>query len=494
MKTIMIQGTASNVGKSVLTAGFCRIFSDMGYKTAPFKAQNMALNSYITDDGKEIGRSTAFQAKAARTKAKVEMNPILLKPSSDLTSQIILMGKPLKNVSAKDYWGTYKKKMFPYIQDALRKLSKEYEILVIEGAGSPAEINLKENDIVNMAVAKELKAPVLLTGDIDRGGVIASLYGTIELLEDEERALVKGFLINKFRGDKTLFEPAIKFLKEKTNIDTLGVIPFLQNLIVEEEDTLRFSNRNGEKENALVKINILALPHISNFTDFDIFYTIPDISVKRVYRTDDLEDNCDIIIIPGTKSTLSDLNYLKKTGIFAKVKELNQKGTFVIGICGGYQMMGKSIFDPLGLEGDIKKAEGFSFINMHTEIKPEKLTRQVKATPYLNFYKDKVEGYEIHMGASKREDGNFAFKIENSATDDGIFSLEKNIFGTYIHGIFDNHNFTKAFLNTILENKKKHLISKVINYNALLENEIDRIAKNIKKNIDINMLKKIIGI
>ncbi len=339
-KVIMIQGTMSNAGKSLIAAGLCRIFKQDGYRVAPFKSQNMALNSYITKEGLEMGRAQVMQAEAAGIEASVHMNPILLKPTNDVGSQVIVNGEVLGNMSARDYFA-YKKKLFPDICKAFQELEKQADIIVIEGAGSPAEINLKKDDIVNMGMAKLVDAPVLLVGDIDRGGVFAQLLGTLMLLEEEEKERVKGLIINKFRGDKTILDPGIEMLEERGNVKVTGVVPYMQ-LSIEDEDSLSAQLEN--KETGLIDLAVIRLPRISNFTDFNVFEQLPDVSVRYVTSVKEL-GNPDMILIPGSKNTIGDLQWMRQNGLEAKIKKLS--GQIPIwGICGGYQMLGMSIEDP----------------------------------------------------------------------------------------------------------------------------------------------------
>ena len=348
-KAIMVQGTMSNVGKSLITAGLCRIFQQDGYRVAPFKSQNMALNSFITADGMEMGRAQVMQAEAAGIAPDVRMNPILLKPTNDVGSQVIVNGEVLGTMSARDYFA-FKHKLVPDVMKAFHALSAENDIIVIEGAGSPAEVNLKDEDIVNMGMAKMAKAPVLLVGDIDRGGVFAQLIGTVDLLEAEERKMVKGLIINKFRGDKTILDPGIAILEAKSGIDVVGVAPYL-HIDVEDEDSLseRLEFRGNGEAATLIDIAVIRLPRISNFTDLNVMETIPGVSVRYVKNAQELKDP-DMIVLPGSKNTISDLLWMRQNGLEAAILKQAGSGKVVFGICGGYQMLGETLSDPLGLE------------------------------------------------------------------------------------------------------------------------------------------------
>ena len=372
---IMIQGTMSNVGKSVIAAGLCRIFTKDGYRVSPFKSQNMALNSYITKDGLEMGRAQVMQAECCQKEPESDMNPVLLKPTSDVGSQVIVNGKPVGNMKAREYY-SYKTKLIPDIKAAFTRLSKENDIIVIEGAGSPAEINLKENDVVNMGLAKMVDAPVLIVGDINPGGVFAQLKGTLDLLEDDEKDRVKGFIINQFRGDVSLLKPGTDELTKRTGKEVLGVIPYL-DIDLEDEDSLSKRFEKGGK--GLIDIAVIRLPHISNFTDFNIFSQVPEISVRYVSKANELE-GADMIVLPGTKSTISDLRWLKENGLDKAVKKAAGKGCVIFGICGGFQMLGLLVEDPEGIEGTDEnggsKEEGLGLLDIKTVMTSEKIRKQ----------------------------------------------------------------------------------------------------------------------
>ena len=405
-KAIMIQGTMSNAGKSLLAAGLCRIFHQDGYRVAPFKSQNMALNSYITEEGLEMGRAQVMQAEAAGIRPSVLMNPILLKPTNDVGSQVIVNGEVLGNMNARDYF-KYKHKLIPDIMKAYNTLAAENDIIVIEGAGSPAEINLKQEDIVNMGMAKMAKAPVLLVGDIDRGGVFAQLIGTVMLLEEDEKAMVKGMIINKFRGDKSILDPGVEMLEQMSHIPVVGVAPYLQ-IEVEDEDSLteRF---DSHREVGVIDIAVIRLPRISNFTDFNPFESMPGVSLRYVKKVSELK-NPDMICIPGTKNTMEDLQWMRESGMEAAVLKQAAEGKVIFGICGGYQMLGETLADPEGVEagGSMK---GMGLLPMDTVFASEKTRTRVSGV-FQNVAGDLqelsgtvLEGYEIHMGVTLLKEG-----------------------------------------------------------------------------------------
>lgn len=438
-KTIMIQGTMSNVGKSLIVAGLCRIFKQDGYSVAPFKSQNMALNSYITEEGLEMGRAQVMQCEAAGIKPSVNMNPILLKPTNDMGSQVIVNGTPIGNFLAKEYFEK-KKSLFTEIRKAYHELKKQYDIIVIEGAGSPAEINLKQNDIVNMGIAKLFKAPVILVGDIDRGGVFAQIVGTMALLEPSEQKRVKGFIINKFRGDVNLLQPGITFLEQKCNNKVLGVVPYM-NVDIEDEDSIA-ERLHNKKRKALLYIAVVRLPHISNFTDFNRLDVIEGVSVYYADKAEQLE-HADMIILPGTKNTIEDLLFIRQRGIESAIKKLANKGVVIFGICGGYQMMGESITDKYGVE-KMGTIEGMGLLPVVTTFQKQKTMTRVRGK-FLNICGDLQElsekpfyGYEIHMGETKVIGEQYFCEIisyDNTIKKQGAY--RRNCYGTYVHGIFD---------------------------------------------------------
>lgn len=502
MKTsIMFQGTASGVGKSLINAAFCRIFTDDGYNVSPFKSQNMALNSYITKDGKEMGRAQVVQAEAARKQPDVRMNPILLKPTTHRKSQVIVMGKVKDNLDAVSYHNE-KINLKTIVKSTYEELLSENDIIVIEGAGSPSEINLRENDIANMGMAQIANCPVVIIGDIDRGGVFASLYGTIMLLKEEERKFVKGVIINKFRGDVEILKPGLKMLEDLIGVPILGVVPYT-NLNIEDEDSLTDKFRIKSEQIKEISVKVIRLPHISNFTDFDIFDTFEDVSLAYADQGD-IIDSADLIIIPGTKNTIEDLIYLRESGLENQIIKAHKNGIPIIGICGGYQMLGKKIKDPDGVECGIKEIAGMSLLDLETIFEDEKVTSQVHGKIDIEVQggifsgiKDiDIKGYEIHCGRSTNETG--AIKIleklgEKTNYREGSINMKENVFGTYIHGIFDSMEFTKELLNNIRTIKGLENINRQYStYEDFKENEYQKLANHVRNHVDINKIYEII--
>ena len=496
-KAIMVQGTMSNAGKSLLAAGLCRIFKQDGYRVAPFKSQNMALNSFITEEGLEMGRAQVMQAEAAGIKPSVLMNPILLKPTNDVGSQVIVNGEVLGTMSARDYF-KYKKKLVPDIMKAYNELAAENDIIVIEGAGSPAEINLKTEDIVNMGMAKMAKAPVLLVGDIDRGGVFAQLIGTVELLEEDERQMVKGLIINKFRGDKTILDPGVQMLEERSHIPVVGVAPYL-NIQVEDEDSLteRFDRKT---EVDLIDIAVIRVPRISNFTDFNPFESIPGVSLRYVQHVSELK-NPDMIILPGTKNTMEDLLWMRANGLEAAVLKEVARGKIIFGICGGYQMLGETLSDPHYVEagGTIK---GMGLLPMDT-IFAENKTRTRVSGKFLNLNGDlaalsgaELEGYEIHMGETVlKENAGHCVSIEDhvsgSRKEDGAYC--KNVCGTYVHGVFDKEDVAEAVVRALGEKKGLDVSEMTgVDFAAFKETQYDILASELRKHLDMKKIYEIL--
>jgi adenosylcobyric acid synthase len=455
-KVIMVQGTASSVGKSVIVAALCRIFHQDGRRVAPFKAQNMALNSFITADGGEIGRAQVVQAEAADIAPTVDMNPVLLKPTSDSGCQVIVLGKVARNISARDYY-QYTPSLLETVTAALERLRAEYDVVVIEGAGSPAEINLKDGEIVNMRLAKIAGAPVLLAGDIDRGGVFASLVGTLELLDETERCYIKGFVINKFRGDVSLLQPALDFLEKRTGRPVLGVIPYFRDIRIAQEDSVYLDERPPGAPGDL-QIAVIRLPHISNYDDFD---PLEEEGANVTYVNQRFElGSPHLIIIPGTKSTVADLAYLRHSGLADSILAKARAGTPVVGICGGYQMLGQQILDTQGVESPEGEVAGLGLLPVVTEFAPEKSTRQVTATVLddrgllAGAAGMEISGYEIHMGQTRGEEGAPAFRITGTPQGpadytDGVLDGRGMVMGTYLHGLFYNDAFRQAFLNNL---------------------------------------------
>lgn len=472
-KVIMIQGTMSGAGKSLLTAGLCRIMKRDGYRVAPFKSQNMALNSFVTKEGLEMGRAQVMQAEAAGLAPLVCMNPILLKPTDHTGSQVIVNGQVLGNMSAREYF-SYKRNLIPDIKRAFRKLEESADIIVIEGAGSPAEVNLRENDIVNMGLAEIVDAPVLLAGDIDRGGVFAQLLGTLMLLTETERARVKGLIINKFRGDRSLLDSGIKILEEKGGIPVAGIVPYM-DIQLEDEDSL--TERFGKKENGKIDIAVIRYPRISNFTDFNVFEQISEVSVRYVASAEEL-GYPDMIFLPGSKNTMSDLDWMRRNGLEDAVKRMAETIP-VFGICGGYQMMGEQISDLLGVEngGTMK---GMGLLPIITKLQHEKVRRQVHGTvnKLEGFFSVlsglEFDGYEIHMGVSGEKESEV------------IAGSNKNVCGTYIHGIFDKAAAATALVTALAENKGLSVDCKsCIDYKEFKEKQYDMLADTLSEYLNM---------
>ena len=498
-KAIMIQGTMSNAGKSLLAAGLCRIFRQDGYSVAPFKSQNMALNSFITEEGLEMGRAQVMQAEAAGIRPSVKMNPILLKPTNDVGSQVIVNGEVLGTMSARDYF-KYKKKLVPDIMKAYQELSDEYDIIVIEGAGSPAEINLKNDDIVNMGMAKMAKAPVLLVGDIDRGGVFAQLIGTVDLLEPSERDMVKGLIINKFRGDKTILDPGVKMLEERSHIPVVGVAPYM-NIQVEDEDSL--TERFDRKQPAgLIDIAVIRVPRISNFTDFNPFESVEGVSLRYVQHVSELK-NPDMIILPGTKNTMEDLLWMRENGLEAAVLKAAAAGCIVFGICGGFQMLGDTLSDPYHVEAG-GKIRGMGLLPMDTVFASKKtrtrVTGQFLPMPgtFAALSGVSLEGYEIHMGESVRKEGILpATKLmvagnqpEEKKTE-GAF--HENVCGTYVHGVFDKEEVVETLIRILGERKGIDVSSMTgIDFAAFKETQYNILAAELRKHLDMKKIYSIL--
>lgn len=498
-KVIMVQGTMSNVGKSVVAAGLCRIFRQDGYKVAPFKSQNMALNSFITKEGLEMGRAQVMQAEAAGTEPCVAMNPILLKPTNDTGSQVIVNGEVLGTMNARDYF-KMKKSLVPEVMKAYRKLEEQFDIIVIEGAGSPAEINLKQDDIVNMGMAKMANAPVLLVGDIDRGGVFAQLYGTVALLEEDERRLIKGLIINKFRGDKTILEPGVGMLEKLTQLPVLGVTPYLP-VSLEDEDSLseRLEGRTDTQTVSLLDLAVIRLPRISNFTDFNVFEGISGVSVRYVSAAHQL-GNPDLILLPGTKNTMRDLLWMRQNGLEASVLKAHKAGSVVFGICGGYQMLGRQISDPEGVEegGSIR---GMGLLDAETVFEPEKARTRVEGhiLPVDGILEPlshtAVAGYEIHMGRTVIGDGTKPFtEIENSITGERKQegACGKNVYGSYLHGIFDQEEVAVRVVRALARAKGiTEEMGMEMDFASFKETQYDLLAEGLRAHLD---MKRIYGI
>ena len=502
-KKIMLQGTASNVGKSIITTGLCRIFKQDGYNVIPFKSQNMALNSFITKEGLEMGRAQVSQAEACGIDPIADMNPILLKPNGNNKSQVIVRGKVVGDMSSKEYH-EYKLQLTEVLGDIFEEFEEKYDVVVMEGAGSCAEINLMERDISNMGMAEIADAPVIIIGDIDRGGVFASLAGTMLLLPDEYKKRVKGVIINKFRGRKELLDSGIKMLEDIIKVPVLGVLPYT-DIKIEEEDsvTTRFKQKVNKGN---IHIEVVRTPHMSNFTDFNIFETQEDVSLRYVDFGESFGDP-DIVIIPGTKSTIDDLMFLRKNGLENQIKELHRRGKLIIGICGGYQMLGKVLKDPYHVENDLEEVEGIGLLDVETTFEMEKTTTQVKAILDENFHGylenlsgKEVSGYEIHMGITKRNENSNNFvtvkqKLEQKVNYQvGSVNKECNVFGTYIHGIFDDIDFTRTVLNNIRKMKNLEPIeSNVKSFKEFKNQQYDKLADYLREHLDMEKIYEIMS-
>ncbi len=497
-KPIMLQGTMSGAGKSLIGTALCRIFKQDGYRTAPFKSQNMSLNSFITAEGLEMGRAQVVQAEAAGCEPDVRMNPVLLKPTDDTGSQVIVNGKVRGSMSARDYFG-YKKSLLPEILQNYESLASENDIVVIEGAGSPAEINLKEDDIVNMGIAKETGAPVLLVGDIDRGGVFAQLLGTILLLEEEEKRLVKGLIVNKFRGDRSILDPGITLLEERGHIPVVGVTPFV-DVDLEDEDSLseRLHHRTAAGG---IDIAVIRLPRIANFTDFNRLESLPGVSVRYVRRTSDLKTP-DLIVLPGTKNTMGDLVWLRESGLEAALLAANRSGIPLFGICGGYQMLGEMLSDPEGVEGG-GSLPGLGLLPMDTVFTAEKtrtrVTGQTQALegPLAALSHLPVEGYEIHMGRSVRRDSGRSLcsltdRVTGHSGADGSFS--GSVYGTYVHGFFDTPEIASALVRALAGAKGTAAdVPEMTDYALYRQQQYDRLADVMRAHLDMDAVYAILN-
>ena len=478
----MVQGTMSNAGKSLLVAGLCRIFKQDGLRVAPFKSQNMALNSFITSEGLEMGRAQVMQAEAAGIEPMVCMNPILLKPTNHTGSQVIVNGEVLRNMSARDYFA-FKKKLIPDIKKAFKKLEEYADIIVIEGAGSPAEINLKQNDIVNMGMAEMVDAPVLLVGDIDRGGVFAQLLGTLMLLEEKEKRRVKGLIINKFRGDKSILDPGIEMLEEKGNVPVVGVVPYME-LSLEDEDSL--TERFDRKSEGLIDIAVIRYPRISNFTDFNVFEQMPEVTVRYVTSISELH-HPDMIFLPGSKNTMGDLKWMRQNGLEAAVKKLSEDIP-VFGICGGYQMLGKEISDPDGVE-EGGKIRGMELLPVSTILMAEKKRCQIEGkierlSGLFHILSDcAFKGYEIHMGRTGTEE-----KVV--VTSD----MNENIYGSYVHGLFDEGIIANSMIQALAEKKGIEIENgEFEDYQTFKDKQYDKLADTLRMYLNMEEIYEMLG-
>jgi adenosylcobyric acid synthase len=496
-RTLMVQGTASSVGKSILVTALCRIFKQDGYRVAPFKAQNMALNSFVTREGGEIGRAQAVQAEAAGVEPTVDMNPVLLKPEADSRSQVIVMGKVAKNLKASEYYD-YTPFLLQTIEDSLNRLRAAYDIVVIEGAGSPAEINLKEREIVNMRIARMAGAPVLLVGDIDRGGVFAALVGTLVLLTEDEQNLVKGLIINKFRGDLELLKPGLVMLENRALKPVLGVIPYFKGISIAQEDSVFLEDKAPVAPGQGINVAVVRVPHISNYDDFDPLEEM-GCTVRYIHEAAEL-GSPDLIVLPGTKSTIADLLYLKQKGLDQAIIRLAGAGTPVIGICGGYQMLGRVISDPQGIESDKTAVEGLGLLDIETVFQAEKRTVQVKAVMvcgeglFKGLEGTKVKGYEIHMGQTTGR-GKTAFQVLDTPGGeadyfDGTVGGGNLILGSYLHGLFHNELFSRVFLDNLREFRG---LSAPISAPKNRDSQYTELADIVRRNLDIKQIYQILN-
>ncbi len=481
MSAIFFAGTGSNVGKSVLAAAFCRIFKQDGYSPAPFKAQNMSLNSYATPEGLEIGRAQAVQAEAAGIPCHTDMNPILLKPTGEKMSQVILNGKPIGNQNAYQYFKTEgRESLRQEVHQAFDRLAKVYEPIVMEGAGSISELNLKKTDLVNMPMAMYANAHVILVADIDRGGVFASVYGSIALLDDEERKYIKGIIINKFRGDIKLFEDGKKMLEKLCGVPVLGIIPHFHDIYIEDEDSVALEQKYHSLQSNKVNVAVVLLKHISNFTDFARLEQDDRVNLFYSNNVEEIKA-ADIILLPGSKNTLSDMHELRKSGLAQAIVQAHREGKTVMGICGGYQMMGERIYDPEGVEGNIAQLPGLGLLPMTTELLTEKTTRQVE----FQFLQtdDTCQGYEIHMGKTIASQPIITLNQLSEQATDGCF-VSPTCFGTYIHGILDNQVVINYLLAPFQQKKNQNSLS----YADFKNEQYDKLAAHVRKHVDMEAI------
>lgn len=484
---LMLAGTGSDVGKSIIAAAFCRIFLQDGYHPAPFKAQNMALNSYATPEGLEIGRAQAVQAEAAGVPCHTDMNPLLLKPSSDHTSQVVLNGRPIGNRNAYEYFRREgREELRKEVHAAFDRLAARYNPVVMEGAGSISEINLRDSDLVNLPMAMHAGADVILVADIDRGGVFASVYGSVMLLRPEERKHIKGILINKFRGDIRLFESGVKMLEDLCGVPVVGVVPYYKDIYIEEEDSVMLQTKNIRAGQGKVNIAVVLLRHLSNFTDFNVLERDPRVHLFYTNNTDELM-KADIILLPGSKSTLSDLYELRRNGVAQAIVRAHREGATVMGICGGYQLMGQEVCDPGHVEGEIERLPGLGLLPVSTRMQGEKITRQVR----FHFLEgsETCEGYEIHMGTTTPLADAPASPLNHLADgrEDGYFA-DRTCMGTYVHGILDN----PSVIDYLLEPFADKLKETTFDYKAFKEEQYDKLAAHVRKHVDLPLIYQIL--
>lgn len=484
---LMLAGTGSDVGKSIIAAAFCRIFLQDGYHPAPFKAQNMALNSYATPEGLEIGRAQAVQAEAAGVPCHTDMNPLLLKPSSDHTSQVVLNGRPIGNRNAYEYFRREgREELRKEVHAAFDRLAARYNPVVMEGAGSISEINLRDSDLVNLPMAMHAGADVILVADIDRGGVFASVYGSVMLLRPEERKHIKGILINKFRGDIRLFESGVKMLEDLCGVPVVGVVPYYKDIYIEEEDSVMLQTKNIRAGQGKVNVAVVLLRHLSNFTDFNVLERDPRVHLFYTNNTDELM-KADIILLPGSKSTLSDLYELRRNGVAQAIARAHREGATVMGICGGYQLMGQEVCDPDHVEGEIERLPGLGLLPVSTRMQGEKITRQVR----FHFLEgsETCEGYEIHMGTTTPLADAPASPLNHLADgrEDGYFA-DRTCMGTYVHGILDN----PSVIDYLLEPFADKLKETTFDYKAFKEEQYDKLAAHVRKHVDLPLIYQIL--
>ncbi len=489
MPSIMVQGTGSGVGKSTLVAALCRIFKQDGLRVAPFKAQNMANNAHVCRDGGEIGRSTAVQARACGLEPTVDMNPVLLKPSIDTAAQVIVMGRPVKNMTAREYQ-EFKPTLLSMIRGCLFRLQRDNDVVVIEGAGSPAEVNLRDSDIVNMTTAEIADAPVLLVGDIDFGGVFAQIVGTMHLLTPSEKARVRGFIINKFRGDLEILRPGLEFLERETGRPVLGVVPYFRQIRIPEEDAVPAEKIGGDLLPDKIRIDIVLHPRMSNFTDFDALEAEPDVSLRYLERPDDRVP--DALILPGTKSTIADLRRLKEAGFASHVSRCLERGATVVGICGGFQMLGQRILDPLHVESATDSEPGLGMLPSVTVFAEDKITAQVSGVHLASG--SEVRGYEIHMGRSEPAPSTPLLRITErgglAVRDfDGAEAAGGRVWGTYLHGVFDNPGFRRHFVDSLRVARGWPALKVASPVDA--EAELDKLAAHVRANLDMDRIHRI---
>ncbi len=508
-KRLMFLGTGSDVGKSVLAAAFCRILKQDGYRVAPFKAQNMALNSFITPEGGEMGRAQVVQAEAAGIAPHVDMNPILLKPTSHVGSQVIVQGKAVGNFSASEYY-QHKKNLVSVVHESYQRLAQQYEVIVLEGAGSAVELNLKEHDLVNLAMAEMADAPCILVGDIDRGGIFAALLGSLMLMTAAEQERIIGFIVNKFRGDPQLFAGGIEMIGSRAGRPVFGVIPYFDHIALPEEDSVALNRRMQQAGKApsgdKLAIGVVRLPFVSNYTDFDCFEQEPGVDLEYFNRPEQVF-GFDAVILPGSKNTIEDLTYLEKGGMAQAIVSYYKSGGTVIGLCGGYQMLGIRVTDPHGVESRLQEVSGLGLLDMDTEMFPEKITSQVEVM-FLDHgdfsfkHSEPLFGYEIHMGRSvSRGTARPLFRIVRqggSPADvlDGLVQPGGRVWGTYVHGIFDNDHFRRAFLQDLQQRsgRTNTLSAAPFSFHQWKEEQFDRLAEHVRKHCDVKQIYRLIGL